>query len=234
MKTHFVVIGILGVFCSIANSQSLAENDLYEKLTKPGASSVMALESVLKKADEFSAALLYVAAGVAFKEKRLADSGFLFYAAQLRARFDKECFPAKGTGGNSPFVLYSALSQQIGSAINPALMADPAAFSQSLSRLKAWTPKASQDYDPGYEFKERKTEREANEAVKDSRSQFIDRMTSLSTLLNDAEYFAAFRTMQAFNLNADDRRPTQEANDKAVETMKRIETEAGLKGFMSK
>jgi len=53
--------------------------------------------------------------------------------------------------------------------------------------------------------------------------------------LNDTEYFEAFRVVQAYNLAIDDkRRPTKEENEKATETMKRVEKDKGLKGFFSK
>jgi hypothetical protein len=53
--------------------------------------------------------------------------------------------------------------------------------------------------------------------------------------LNDAEYFAAFRVFQAYRLASDDKqRPTKDENEKATETMKRIEKDKGLKGFFSK
>jgi hypothetical protein len=207
--------------------------DLYEKLAN-GPDSVNALEAVLEKPDEYSALILYVGSGVALTEKRLEDSAFLFYTGQLRARFDKQCFPPVGTGGNSPFVLYAALSQQFGSVINPAVMAEPKVFEKALARVKNWTPKASKEYDPGYEFTDRKSEKDAHEAIAPKRTEFIDRMSELSTLLNDPEYFAAFRVVQAFNLATDDERPTDEANDKATETMKRIEKDKGLKGFFTK
>jgi hypothetical protein len=74
------------------------------------------------------------------------DSAFLFYAGQLRARFDQKCFPAKGTGGDSPFLAYAALSQSLGSTINPAVMAEPKAFAKAIDRLKNWSPKAPKEY----------------------------------------------------------------------------------------
>jgi len=54
-------------------------------------------------------------------------------------------------------------------------------------------------------------------------------MTGLSTLLNDAEYFAAFRTVQAYN-RYEDQRPTKAARDEAMAAMVRIETERGIRG----
>jgi hypothetical protein len=209
-----------------------AEKDLYEKLAKDP-DQVGALETVLKTPDKFSALILYTGAGVAFKEKRLEDSAFLFYAAQLRARFDQKCFPPKETGGDDPFLVYSVLSQELGSVINPAIMAEPKTFAKAIDRVKAWTPKASKEYTPGYEFTHRLPEESALLAAKPNRDEFLGGMGGLAVLLNDAEYFAAFRVSQAYNLTRDDKRPTKEQNEKATETMKRIEKRRGLKGFLT-
>jgi hypothetical protein len=95
------------------------------------------------------------------------------------------------------------------------------------------SPKAPKGYDPGYEFTKRKTEKDAHEAAEPNRAEFITRMSELSTLLNDAEYFAAFRVIQADNLETDDKRPTKEAIDHATETMKGIEKQKGLNGLLS-
>lgn len=233
MKPKFAAFWLFVAWTTVCYSQSPAEEDLYEKLVK-GAEQVKALETVLKAPDEYSALILYVGAGVAFKEKRLEDSGFLFYAGQLRARFDQKCFPPKGTGGDSPFLAYAAFSQGLGSTINPAVMAEPKTFAKSMERLKKWSPKAPKEYDPGYEFTERLSEKDAHEAAKPNRTEFLSRMGDLSTLLNDAEYFAAFRVVQVYNLVGDDKRPTKQEKEQATETMKRIEKEKNLKGFLSK
>jgi len=51
--------------------------------------------------------------------------------------------------------------------------------------------------------------KEAHEATKPKRPKFLSRLGDLSSLLNDAEYFAAFRVVQAYNLASDDKpRPT--------------------------
>jgi hypothetical protein len=114
-------------------------------------------------------------------------------------------------------------------------MAEPKVFAKAIERLKNWNPKAPKEYDPGYEFTERKSEKDANEAVKQNRTEFLSRLSGLSSLLNDAEYFTAFRVVQAYNKAMDDkRRPTNEEKEKATETMKRIEKDKGLKGFFSK
>ena len=173
--------------------ESPAEVGLLGKLVT---GQVEALETVLKTPDEYSAPFLFTGAGVAFLEKRLEDSAFLFYAGQLRMRFDQKCFPPTGTGGDDPFLSTVLISQALGSAINPAIMAEPKAFKKAIDRLKKWSPKASEEYTPGYEFNERLTETDAHEAAKPNRTEFLSRMGDLATLMNNRDYFSAFRVIQ--------------------------------------
>jgi preprotein translocase subunit Sss1 len=227
MKRCLLAAGVLSIFCAGTVAQSPAENELYEKLVN-GPDKIKALDAVLKKPDEYSTVILFVGAGAALKEKRLEDSAFLFYAARLRARFDKECFPPKGTGGNSPFVAFAALGQQYSMTIMPAITAEPKLFAKSVERIKKWNPKVTKNYDPGYDYTERKADTDAHEAAKPNRTEYIKIMSDLSTLLNDPEYFAAFRVGQVYNFVVEGKRPTDDEYEKAVKTMKRIEKEKGL------
>ena len=230
MKFLFAAVCVVVGWSGVCLCQSPPEMGLYEKLTQ---GDVEALETILKTPDEYSTVILFLGAGVAFTEKKLEDSGFLFYAGQLRARFDQTCFPAKETGADSPFVLYAALSHDLGSVINPAVMAKPETFSRVIERVGKWNPKAPQEYNPGYEFKERLAEKDAEEAARPNRTEFLSRMGDLSTLLNDAKYFAAFQVLQAYNLAPDDKRPSDLENEKAMGTMRQIEKDKGLKGVFS-
>jgi hypothetical protein len=233
VKPYIFAFCVLFLLVSVGFSQSPAEKYLYEKLTE-GPDKAKALETVLKSPDQFSALILFFGADVALKEKRLEDSAFLFYAGRLRAQFDKECFPPKETGGNSPFLVIAALSQGFGSVINLTVMAEPKVFAKVIERVKEWYPKAPKEYDPGYEFTERKSEKDTYEAVKPNRTKFLSRLGDLLSLLNDADYLAALRVVQAYNMATDDKQPPpKEKIEKATETMKRIEKNKGLKGFFS-
>ena len=233
VKSCVTICCIVLTWTTACFSQSPAEKDLFNELTGPN--SAKPLETVLKAPEEYSAVILFLGAGTAFKEKRLEDSAFLFYAAQLRMRFDQKCFPPEGTGAEDPFLPCVAIAQAIGSEINPAVMAEPKAFAKAIDRVKKWSPKAPEDYTPGYEFKKRLTETDAHEAAKQNRTEFLNRMGDLATLLNDAEYFAAFRVLQEFDPARDGKVPAKkEESEKATATMKRIERDKGLKGFMSK
>jgi hypothetical protein len=230
MKTLFLALGLIA---SGALAQSRSEDLVYEQLTTTGPEAVSGLESVLKTPEVFSAVILYSAAGVAFREKRVEDAGFLFYVARIRSQFDKEMFPPVGTGGNSPLLLLGALQQQLGSVINPALMANPTAFEKALAKTKAWTPKVPATYDPGWEFTKKGNPKDAEAAIQDGRRKFIDGMTGLSRLLQDPKYFAAFRIAQDHNLKTGDDRPSKQAFEAAMQTMKQIEQEKGIQGIAS-
>ena len=232
MKSYIINFCSIILLASAGFSQSPAEKDLYEKLAE-GPDQAKALETVLKAPDQFSAIILYFGAHAALKEKRLEDSAFLFYAGQLRKRFDKECFPPKGTGGDSPFVAFAALSQQLGSIDQYSGNGEPKVCVKR--RVKKWNPKVPKEYDPGYEFTERKSEKDAHEVVKPYRTEFFNHLGDILSLLNDVEYFAAFRVVRAYQLASDDKqRPTKEETEKAIETMKRIEKDKGLKGLFRK
>jgi len=229
VKMLFATVCVVGGLSTACFSQSPAEKSLYDKLAK---GDIKALETILGEPEKYSAVILYIGADVALAKERLEDSGFLFYAAQLRARFDKECFSAKGTGAESPFLLFAALSEELGSIINPTLMAEPKTFSKVIDRVGNWNPKAPQEYSPGYEFTERLSEQDAVEAAKKYRTKYLSDMGDLSKLLNDAEYFAAFQVVQAYNLGPDDKGPTDQEKEKAMSTMRRIQKDKGLSGFV--
>ena len=173
--------------------------------------------------DQQPATVLFLGAKMAQEQNRIADSGFLYYAAQLRLRFDMECFPPTARGGDSPVVAFSALSDTLGSVINSAVMTDPKALTVVLERLRHWTPRVPKEYNPGYDFGTRKSENEAYEAARPYRTQFLSHMADLSSLLNDPDYLAAFHVVQAYHLSDDDKhRPTQEAYEKASQKLKQI------------
>jgi hypothetical protein len=232
MKRILLTLSLVISLCSSALGQPIAEDYLYKKLNTER-ESAKALESVLKTPDEYSPVILYLSSGVALNQNRLEDSAFLFYTARLRSLFDQTCFPPMGKGAQDPFILYGALAETFGSTVKPAIMSEPKAFAKVVLRLRTWIPKASKDYLPGYKFLKRKTEKEAYETLKPLQIAYINRLSDVSILLNDPEYFTAFWVFQNYDLAPEGTGPTKAAFDKAFETMLRIEKEKGIKGTAS-
>src|SRR5262245_44249996 len=63
-----------------------------------------AVDFVLAHLAAAPASVMYVASARGLELGRLEDAGFLYYAAQLRARFDLKRFPPVDKGGDSPGV----------------------------------------------------------------------------------------------------------------------------------
>lgn len=237
MKKAITLLAALAVTISTLDAQSRSEEALYSQLiTNDVASvSIAALDRVLKTPEDFSAGILYVACGVAFREKRLEDAGFLLYIARFRSRFDIALFPPTGTGGNSPMLALTAAQQELGDVVNPAITREPKVFAKVLARVKSWSPKVAATYEPGWEYSKKGSEKQAEKAVADNRKEVINHMSGFSTLLSDGEYFSAFRVAQDYNfkIDGDTNRPPKEAYDAAIQTMKRIEKDKGIEGIGS-
>ena len=106
------------------------------------------LAYILSHAREAPSPHLFVASAAAMQSRHLEDAAFLFFAAQLRARSDLARFPPTAKGGDSPAVLLGALSQQVGSVVNPAILREPKSFANVISRISAWSLATPPSYDP--------------------------------------------------------------------------------------
>lgn len=191
---------------------------------------------ILAHAQEAPALQLFLASAVAINVSRLEDAAYLFYVAQMRTRHDLVRFPPKGTGGDSPGVALGAVSNQLGAEINPAVMREPAVFAKVVTRVSAWTPSMPSGYTPGWEYTSVK-EADGKRAFAEHRAGFVKQFGGLSTLLNDPEYFAAFKVMQAYNFSSleqqKDAARTKEKNA-AQAKMLAIEKKRGIEGLFNR
>jgi TonB family protein len=196
-----------------------------------------ALEVVLAKPEAVACVDLFQASAVAYQLGRIEDSGFLLYAAQLRARVDLERFPPRDRGADGPETLIGSLSMSIGQAVNPALMRNPGAFEGALARLRAWDPIAPPDYDPGWDHGQVKPAEEVKAIADRLKREILQPAESMARLLATPEYFEAFKTLQDFNLDTtgDARKPERIAAARAAERkMAQIEQTLGIPGLYSR
>jgi hypothetical protein len=226
-----IVVGVAFMVAAQARGDEATEVALLKQLAEKGGGAAAAMNVVLKEPGIHSAAVLYYASAVALREKKMEDAGFLFSVAQLRADIDRHVFTPKGTGGDDPAVAFGALNEQIGSVLNPPLMREPKAFARDLERVKTWKAQFPAGYSPGYEYTSRLDDAAAEKIYADDLKSFLGVMMGPCTLLQDDAYFAAFKTVQDFNLKLGVDRPSQKAYDKAMETMRQIEKKKGIKGM---
>ena len=222
------------VFFTLVNAsqaQSPTESAIYSQLVRPGKASVLALDAVLKNPDFSSAAVLFIASTVAFRQKQVEDAAFLMYLGEIRVQFDHALFPPKENVDADPISTYTALQQQLGSRVNPAIMEEPRLFAKVLAKVKNWSPKIAEGYGPGWEYAKIGNPKEAEAALATAKAEFLKTMGGLCTLLQDRAYFAAFKTVRNFSLKSGKGGPSQQAYESAIQTMKRIERDKGIYGF---
>src|SRR4051812_25721125 len=199
---------------------------------KSAADAAAPLGYVLAHAQEAPSPHMFIASAAALQSNRLQDAGYLYYAAQLRARYDLARFPPVDKGPESPGAVLSALSHQIGGAVNPAVMREPKTFSDVIARVSKWTPVTAAGYNPTWKY----TTTDAATAKKvfdGQHDSFIKQLGGLSTLLNDPQYYAAFKVMQDFNLATKQPDAAQvKARDAAAATMMSIEKKRDIEGLV--
>jgi hypothetical protein len=233
--TFTAIFGVLTACTSISTAQTRpAEEALYHQLTNENSKvSGPALELVVKRSQECSADILYIACNVALRQKRLEDAGFLFYIAPFRAKFDSVLFPPKQNGADDPMLAYAETRATLGPVLNPEIIRQPKVYTGALARVKSWQPKVAESYTPWWEYSQKTTPKQAEEAIAKDRAEFMQHMSGLGKLLQDQSYFAALKTAQDYNLKLsnDKTRPSEESYQAALRTMERIEKEKGIEGL---
>jgi len=201
---------------------------------KSAADAATHLNYVLAHSQEAPAPHLFIASAAALSSNRLPDAGYLFYAAQLRGRYDIARFPPKGKGAESPAAILGALSSQIGTVVNPAVMREPKTFADVVTRVSKWTPVTTPGYSPTWEYTA--PDPAAAKKVFDTQhAAFIKQVGGLSTLLNDPQYFAAFKVLQDYNMSKTKPGPAEEkAKTAAIDTMAAIEKKKDIEGLFYK
>jgi hypothetical protein len=231
---------LISVCLILATPAAAAENpaDLDQALerieaAKTPAEAAAAMRPILARSQEATAMHLFIASAVAFQTEAIEDAAYLFYTAQMRTGHDLARFPPKGTGGSSPGVALGAVSQQLGAEINPAIMREPAMFAKVVTRVQGWKPMTPAGYNPGWEYTEVK-EADGQRQFTANRDAFIRQFGGLSTLLNDPEYFKAFRVVQDHNFSPyeEQQKPARIGEKKAAEAkMLEIEKRRGIEGM---
>ncbi len=176
--------------------------------------------------------LLFFSAQTAFSLNRLEDAGFLFYAAQLRASFDFSRYDIPGTPETGDTARYlSFLRKTIGHNVNSAIMLQPKQFSAAMDRLERWTVVPSpRAYYPEFAnaagFKTPAAKWPAMAATLKGRFM-LEFGRKQARLLQDAQYFEAFKIVQAMNLGRIPDTPAnrarfQKANEEMAAAEKRL------------
>jgi len=197
---------------------------------------------VVQHADTVPSFLLLLASAKAIALNDFENAGFLFYSGQIRAQFDLQRFPPTVKGGDSPTTALGTLKKQIGEVVNPRVFRQPQVYSRIIHRLEQWMIATKADYNPGWEYHDQSVggndlqswEKETFNKIKSEHLVFA---RGFSKLLNMPEYFAAFKTVQDYDMASKSFRDVP-ANKRAMQDaeniMKHIEKKRKINGMYFK
>ncbi len=81
---------------------------------------------------------LYLAANTAYRIGEIKKAAFLFYAAQIRKRFDYKRYGLGNANGNDVQTYWGFLNQALGESLNSAITRSPREFSEVVDMLGKW------------------------------------------------------------------------------------------------
>jgi hypothetical protein len=81
---------------------------------------------------------LYLAANTAYRIGEIKEAAFLFYAAQIRKRFDYKRYGLGDANGNNVQTYWGFLNQTLGESLNTAITRSPREFSEVVDMLGKW------------------------------------------------------------------------------------------------
>jgi hypothetical protein len=158
------------------------------------------LTYILLNQEDIPSTYFLLASAQSLQLNRLEDAGYLYYAGQLRAKFDLRRFPPKQQGGNSPNITLISLMRQVGSVVNPEVFKKPKLFNTIITNLARFPITTKADYNPGWEYKYQLPLSKQKEILRKIANTDIKQLAGFSQLLNDTEYYNAFTTLQEFHL----------------------------------
>lgn len=187
------------------------------------------LKRIFREITTTPAATLVGAAALSYRNGKLEDAAFLYYAAQLRLAHDRIMYPAKESGGDSPFLAFGAIAAMLGPEINGALSSQPKVQREALLRLQKWVPATGRAYTPGWRYAERQPETSVLPAYRRQADTFMTAMMGSCTLMLDPDFFDAFHYLKK---NCIRRAIDTTACDERRETMERIASDKGLQDLL--
>jgi hypothetical protein len=194
-----------------------------------------AVKYIAAHTDRVSSYWMFVASAKAITVDDLEKAAFLYFAAQMRSRFDLKRFPAKGKGGNSPGVAIAALNHDIGAVLNPMIFRKPEVFSKVVQQLDNWSIYTAKDYDPGWEYESKLSEQESKALGASIKQKYMESAKGFARLLGTPEYFEALKVLQDFNFSSFEDRQKRELiakKEAAEKTMGEIEEKMKIEGIL--
>lgn len=229
LSSLFLSVALLGLPIAAPAAPpppKLTGDTLIAQLRGPVEGRHRAIDAVIARSQAAHALDLSQAAEAALDLRRYEDAAFLFYAFQIRRRFDLAVFipPREGPGSEAPMII-GLMNGMLTQPINSEIMRRPKELARVVERLEAWQMEIGANYNPGWvparkEFKP--------ELATQFKEEYMSFARDLAVLLNTPDYFEAYKIV-LFNFRVDPAGVAEKT--RAEEAMRSIEQTLGRKGY---
>ncbi len=133
-----------------------------------------------------------------FKINDKEGAASLLLMAQARKEIDREVYPPIGTGGDSPTLPVYALISMMSKPIMESVRNDPQVAKEVLEKLKGWSPKFSENYEPGWKYTRMVDRERLDEIVEKHKQAVLKPVLNQVKLFSDPRYEEAMEKVSKF------------------------------------
>ncbi len=149
---------------------------------------------------------LYIAANTAYRVGEIKEAGFLFYAAQIRKRFDYKRYGLGEADGNNIQTYWEFLNETTGASVNPSILRKPQEFSEVMDMIERWEVIPADDAlypkllsDQNYDGSSAVPKAQWPALAAEIKQGFMDFGNKYKTSLSDPKNVEAFNFVQDYN-----------------------------------
>lgn len=138
--------------------------------------------------EQLNSLMLMTAAASARSSGEGEEATFLRLVGRARYLIDKQVYPPKGKGGNSPGVLMASLASGLSQSRQSIDEMQPEAMLRIAERLTEWSPAFPEGYDPGWKYDKTVDVEGRSKIVKTSLEKMASALRQKSRLLSSEDY----------------------------------------------
>ena len=190
------------------------------------------LDRVLADPAQWNGPTLLIASKIGMREDRIDDGLLLYHAGTIRFRVDQEHYKPMDKVMRSFFPSSQMLifpMQYEMSVLSAGELKD--SYATIVPQLEKWNPLYDQTYDPGWKYEAKPHLQQLSTELNRIKSDRVQSLRDLITLFSNKTYADAHSLVQAYERDLFLDQQTEEKLN-AEETMRRIETQLGIEGFM--
>ncbi len=191
------------------------------------------VDRVLADLEQWDGPTLLIASKLAIREERINDGMLLYQAGTIRIQVDRKHYQPLEKGGNGPAPAIQSLMFSIQMQMSQLSASElEVVYDAIVPELKKWNPQYSGTYAPGWMFEPDLNLQQVQTQFNDAKAKRIKTLHGLMTLYRDETYAEAHAIVQAYEWDYSQNQQVEEKLQ-AEQTLERIETELGIKGYMA-